>query len=151
MRSFKYPFQVLECRSIFSAILASTSPGTKFSYVFKQYKTFSVFAQPDINTRLVGRIRDSYANPRRSRGLHNCREFSQPSSIYIRICKHRKNVFFCFYKITFPRKKTKTPLFKALIKREILTSREVLYAKLVREISLCFAKKMLSKIRVFLA
>ena len=38
-----------------------------------------------------------------------------------------------------------------MIKTEILTSREVLYAKLVRVISLCFAKKMLSKIRVFLA
>ena len=38
-----------------------------------------------------------------------------------------------------------------MIKREILTSREVLYTNLVRMISLCFAKKMLSKIRVFLA
>ena len=39
---------------------------------FKQQKTFSVFAQPDVNTRGVGRIRDtgdSYANPRRSRGF----------------------------------------------------------------------------------
>ena len=33
---------------------------------FKQQKTFSVFVQPDINTRGVGRVRDSYANPRRS-------------------------------------------------------------------------------------
>ena len=74
-----------------------------------------------------------------------------PLSVYIRICKHRKNVFYCFYKITFPRKKSKTLLLRALIKREILTSREVLYTKLVRVISLCFAKKMLSKIRVFLA
>ena len=30
---------------------------------------FSVFAYPDINTRGVGRIRDSYANPGRSRGF----------------------------------------------------------------------------------
>ena len=65
-------------------------------------------------------------------GLHNCREKSD--------------------KITFPgKKKSKTLLFRALIEREILTSREVLYTKLVRVISLCFAKKMLSKIRVFLA
>ena len=55
------------------------------------------------------------------------------------------------YKRTFPGKKSKTLLFRALIEREILTSREVLYTKLVRVISLCFAKKMLSKIRVFLA
>ena len=42
---------------------------------------FPVFAYPDINTRGAGRIRDSYANPRRSRGLmHNCIEFSQPLS-----------------------------------------------------------------------
>ena len=32
----------------------------------------------------------------------------------------------------FPEKKSKTLLFKALIKREILTSREALYTKLVR-------------------
>ena len=62
-------------------------------------------------------------------GLHNCREKS--------------------YKITFPGKKSKTLLFRALIEREILTSREVLYTKLVGVISLCFAKKMLSNIRVF--
>ena len=36
----------------------------------------------------------------------------------------------------------------ALIKREILTSLEVLYTKLVLVIS-CFAKKMLFKIRSF--
>ena len=46
--------------------------------------------------------------------------------------------------------KKQTLLFRALIKREILTSRKVLYTKLVRAISLRFAKKMLSKTRVFL-
>ena len=35
----------------------------------KQEKTFTVFAKPDINTRGVGRIRDSYADPRRSGGF----------------------------------------------------------------------------------
>ena len=29
------------------------------------------------------------------------------SSVYIRLCKHRKKVFYCFYKITFPRKNAK--------------------------------------------
>ena len=29
------------------------------------------------------------------------------SSAYIRLCKHRKRVFYCFYKITFPRKNAK--------------------------------------------
>ena len=48
-------------------------------------------------------------------------------------------------------KKSKILLFRALIKSEILTSREVLYAKLVRVINLSFAKKKLSNIRVFLA
>ena len=67
------------------------------------------------------------------------------SSVYIRLCKHRKKVFYCFYKITFPRKK-KNSLFRLLIKRAILTSREVLYTKLnIRVISSCFAIKMLSK------
>ena len=78
-------------------------------------------------------------------GLHNCQDSPNPSSVYIRLCKHRKKVFYCFYKITFPRKK-KNSLFRLLIKREILTTREVLYTKLnVRVISSCFAIKMLSK------
>ena len=42
-------------------------------------------------------------------------------------------------------KKSKTLLFRALIKGEILTSHEVLYMKLVCVISSCFAIKMLSK------
>ena len=84
-------------------------------------------------------------------GLHCCRDFPNPSSVYIRICKHRKKVFYCFYKKNFQEKKSKTLLFRALIKREILTSREVLYTKLVRVISPpCFAEKMLCKIQVFL-
>ena len=68
-----------------------------------------------------------------------------PSFVYIRLCKRRKKVFYCFYKITFRRKK-KNPLFRLLIKREILTSREIWYTKLnVSLISSCFAIKMLSK------
>ena len=42
-------------------------------------------------------------------------------------------------------------LFKALIKRKIVTSRECCTRRFVCEISSCFAKKMLSKIRIFLA
>ena len=36
---------------------------------------FCVFTYRHLNTRGVVRIRDSYANPRRSPGLHNCRKF----------------------------------------------------------------------------
>ena len=69
------------------------------SWAFKQQKTFSVFAQPDINTRGVGRIRDSYANPRRSRGFCITVENSpNPSSVYIRLCKHRKKFSIAFIK-----------------------------------------------------
>ena len=79
-------------------------------------------------------------------GLHKCQEFSQPlGCLYQAMQTLEKNVFYCFYKITFSRKK-KNSLFRLLIKREILTSREVLYTKLnVRVISSCFAIKMLSK------
>ena len=78
-------------------------------------------------------------------GLHNCQDSPNPSSVYIRLCKHRKKVFYCFYKITFRRKK-KNSLFRLLVKREILTSREVLYTRLnVLLICSCFAIKMLSK------
>ena len=47
------------------------------SYFIKAIENvFPVFAYPDINTRGVGRIHESYANPR----LHNYLEFSQPLS-----------------------------------------------------------------------
>ena len=40
------------------------------SYFIKAIENlFPVFAWPDINTRGIGRILDSYANPRRSRGF----------------------------------------------------------------------------------
>ena len=51
-----------------------------------------------------------------------------PFSVYIRLCKYRKEVFYCFYKLTFPRKIAKLFVI-ALIKREILTSCEVYYTK----------------------
>ena len=62
------------------------------------------------------------------------------SSVYIRLCKHRKKIFFSFYKIFFLEKEKNTLFYMALIKREILTSLEVLYTKLVRE-SVLFCKK----------
>ena len=74
-----------------------------------------------------------------------------PSSVYIRIWKHKKKSFLFLLSNNFPKKKSKPLFFRALIKREILTSHKVLYTKLVHIISPCFAKKKLSKIRVFLA
>ena len=51
---------------------------------------------------------------------------SDPSRVYIRLSKYRGKVLYCFNKLTFPRKKR---LVMALIKREIVTSREDLYTK----------------------
>ena len=117
--------------------------------LIKQQKTFSVFPQLDINTRGVGGIRDSYGNPRQSRG------FAKPSRILLTprvfISGHAntaKKVFYCFYKITIPRRKT---LCMALIKREILTSRKILSTKSCTRNQFLFCKKMLCKIRFFLA
>ena len=57
-------------------------------------------------------------------GLHNyCQVFI---SGYVDDVNTEKKVFYCLYKLTFPRKKKKF-FVMALIKREILTSREVLY------------------------
>ena len=49
--------------------------------------------------------------------------------------------FLLLLKNKFPENNCRTLLFGAMIKRQILTSREVLYTKLVRIISPCFAKK----------
>ena len=84
-------------------------------------------------------------------GLHNGREFSQPLECLYQDMQTKAKNFLLLFKNNFQEKKSKTLLFRALIKREILNSREVLRTKLVRVISPCFAEKMLSKIRVFLA
>ena len=127
----------------------------------RHYKSRRVLVEISlISTRSLSSRRDLVANSEITnlaeisvKFLHgNCREFSQPlECLYIRICKQRKKVFYCFYKISFPEKKSKTLFFKILIKTQILTSREVLYTKLVRVISPYFSTKRLSKIRVFLA
>ena len=71
-----------------------------------------------------------------------------PSCVYIRL--YRQKVFYCFYKITSPRKKRKT-LCMTLIKREILTSRKILSTKSCTRNQFLLCKKMLCKIRIFLA
>ena len=76
-------------------------------------------------------------------GLHNGQEFSQPCE-----CKHRKKHFLVLLWNNFPKKNSKTLLFRALIKREIVTSREVLYSKLVHLISPCFPNKMLFSLKM---
>ena len=65
--------------------------------------------------------------------------------------QRQEKSFLSLLQNNFQEQKSKTLLFRALIKREILTSGKVLYSKLVREISPCFAEKIFSKIRVFLA
>ena len=58
----------------------------------------------------------------------NVENSPDPSRVYIRLSKYRRKVFYCFNKLTFPRKNAKR-LVMALIKREIVTSREDLYTK----------------------
>ena len=43
-----------------------------------------------------------------------------PWSVYVRICKHRKNVFYCFCKIPFPRKKAKLSCLERWLKEKFL-------------------------------
>ena len=76
-------------------------------------------------------------------GLHNFQEFFQPLECLYQAMQTQDKSFQLFLLI-FPRKE-KNSLFRLLIKREILASREVLYTKLnERVISSCFAVKMLS-------
>ena len=99
------------------------------------------------------------------RGWENSRQFCKPE-MKLRVCitvenspnpgvfilgyaNTEKKVFYRFYKITFPGKKAKF-FVTALIKREIFTSRKVLYTKSYTRNQLLFCKKMLSKIRIFL-
>ena len=92
-----------------------------------------------------------------ARGWENSRQLCKPdtksrvritvenspntSSVYIRLCKHRKKVFYCFYKITFPRKKAKL-FVMALTEREILTSRKALSTKSCTRNQFLFCKNI---------
>ena len=49
-----------------------------------------------------------------------------PSPVYIRLCKYRKKVFYCFMK-TLSREKTQNALLWHWLKLDIVTSRELLY------------------------
>ena len=65
-----------------------------------------------------------------------------PSSINIRLCKYRENVFYCFYKSTSPRKNA---LLWHRLKKKCLSCTRTL----ARVISTCFAKTITSKMRIF--
>ena len=67
----------------------------------------------------VGRIRDSYANPKRSRILPT-------PLVFISGCTNRGKKFSIAFINNFPEKNAKL-FVMAFIKREILTSRKVLY------------------------
>ena len=71
------------------------------------------------------------------------------SSVYIRLCKHRKNVFYCFYKITLPRKKLKNSLLRHWLKQKFLPVPKSWIQSLARVISSCFAKRCFPKYGFF--
>ena len=84
-------------------------------------------------------------------GLHNCREFSQRLECLYQAMQTQEKSFLFLLENTFPEKKRKT-LCIALIKREIISSRKVvLSTKSCTSNRFLFCKKMLSKIRTFLA
>ena len=101
----------------------------------------SIFAQPDINTRGLGEFETVMQTRDEVEGLHNCREFSQPLECLYQAMQIQEKVFYCFYKLTSLRKKTKLFVI-ALIKKEILTIREVLYMKPCMCNQFLFCKKV---------
>ena len=78
------------------------------------------------------------------KGLQNGREFSQPFECLYQDMETQDKKF----SIAFMKKLSRA-LVQSLIKREILTSREVLLTKLVRVISPCFAKRCFPKYGFF--
>ena len=66
------------------------------------------------------------------------------SSVYIRLCKHREKVFYCFYKINFPRKNAKLFVWHWL-KEKFLPVAKSCPRSLARVISSCFAKRCFPK------
>ena len=117
--------------------------------IFKQQKTFSVCIAPYKHERRWENSRQLCKPETKQRVCITVENSPNASSVYIRLCKHRKKVFCCFYKVTFPRKKRRT-LCMALIKREILTIRKILSTKSCTRNQFLFCKKVLCKIRIFL-
>ena len=70
------------------------------------------------------------------------------SSVDIRLCKHRKKVFYCFYKINFPRKNAKLFVWHWL-KEKFLPVAKSCPRSLARVISSCFAKRCFPKYGFF--
>ena len=62
------------------------------------------------------------------------------SSVYIRLCKNRKKVFYCFYKINFPRKNAKLFVWYWWKEKFLLVAKSC-PRSLARVISSCFAKR----------
>ena len=88
------------------------------------------------------------------RGWENSRQLCKPEMRIIvenSMQTPEKSFLLLFYKITFPKKKNAKFFVMTLIKREILTSRQILYTKYCTRNQFLVCKKMLSKIRIFLA
>ena len=69
-------------------------------------------------------------------------------SVYIRLCKHRKKVFYCFYKITLPRKNANS-LLRSWLKEKFLPVAKSYTRSLARVMSSCFAKRCFPKYGFF--
>ena len=109
-----------------------------------------MFALPDKTTRGFARIRDSYANPRQSRGF--AYRSPNPSSVYISLCKHRKKKLSIAFLKQFSREEKQSCLFKALTKRKkSLAVADVVHEDLYAKSGLVLQKKMLFKMRIFVA
>ena len=66
------------------------------SYFIKAIENFfPVFALPEINTRGVGRILDSYANPRLRLGFAQLSRILQTPLVFISGYANTENVFYC--------------------------------------------------------
>ena len=82
---------------------------------------------------------------------HNCitvENSPNVSSVYIRLCEHREKVFYCFYKITFPRKDAKFFVWHWL-KEKFLPVAKPCPRSLARILSSCFAKRCFPKYGLF--
>ena len=102
---------------------------------------FSLFASPDINIWGLGEFETVMQTQHKVEYLHNCQEFSKLLECFYQVMQTQgKKVSHYFYKTTFPRKKQNS-LFMALMKREILTSQEVLYTKFCMHNQCLFCKK----------
>ena len=109
------------CPSLFASLFVHWEPQQILTRLNTKYRANLVKARVNVQVTLlhiywvcqyklffISEGWEGFTEPSNSRVCITVENSPNPLSVYISLCKHRKKVFCCFYKITLPRKNSKT-------------------------------------------